>query len=177
MAQVFLGLGSNLGDRASTISKAIQELSALPDTTVVRSSNLYETEPWGNYDQPAFLNAVIEIATQMEPHELLRNALAIEARLGRVREERWGPRTIDIDILLYDNLVMDDPTLTIPHPRMHERRFVLVPLLEIAPMGADPRSEVKWMEIENVCSDICHITRVSDLGGHEQSNPIHESSP
>jgi 2-amino-4-hydroxy-6-hydroxymethyldihydropteridine diphosphokinase len=176
MAQVFLGLGSNVGDRASTIAKAIQELSALPDATFIRSSSLYETEPWGNHDQPAFLNAVVEIATQMQPHELLSNTLAIEARLGRVREERWGPRTMDIDILLYDDLVMDDSILTIPHPRMRERRFVLVPLLEIAPMCVDPRSGMKWVETEKACSDTCHVTRVSDLGGCEQPNPIHESS-
>lgn len=153
MAQVFLGLGSNLGDRTSTIAKAIQGLSALPDTIVIQSSSLYETEPWGNIDQPAYLNAVVEITTQMEPHELLKNTLAIEEHLGRVRTERWGPRTIDIDILLYENLVMDDPILIIPHPRMHERRFVLVPLLEIASMGIDPRSRMSWIEIERVCLD------------------------
>lgn len=159
MAQVFLGLGSNLGERASTITKAIQALSALPGTTLVRASSVYETEPWGKHDQPSYLNAVAEMATDLEPHDLLKHVLVIEEHFGRTRKERWGARTLDIDLLLYDDLTISDATLTIPHPHMHERRFVLVPLIEIAPDVVDPRSGFSWREIEEICKDASQISK------------------
>ena len=101
--------------------------------TVLRTSRVYETEPVGGPPQPGFLNAVAEVETRLEPRELLDACLAVEDALGRVRAERWGPRTIDIDVLLYGEEAVDEPGLEIPHPRIHERAFVLVPLLELCP--------------------------------------------
>ena len=131
--QVYVGLGSNLGDRAAMLAAAVAELAGLPATRVVRLSSIYRTTPWGLREQPDFYNQVAELSTGLGPHELLEAALAIEARLGRRREVRWGPRTIDIDLLLYGEVALATPQLTLPHPRMLERAFVLVPLAELAP--------------------------------------------
>lgn len=130
----FLGLGSNLGDRLGTLRRAVDLLHEHAGIEVVRSSRVYETEPVGP-PQPTYLNAVLEIRTDLEPHDLLDSCQAVENALGRVRAERWGPRTIDVDVLTYDERTIDDPDLTIPHPRMHERGFVLLPLREL---DADP---------------------------------------
>jgi 2-amino-4-hydroxy-6-hydroxymethyldihydropteridine diphosphokinase len=135
MAKAFLALGGNLGDVHATFDRAIALLCS--DTTVVlraRSSD-YRTQPWGVTDQPAFLNAVIAVTTTLSPHALLTRALDCERTLGRDRvgERRWGPRPIDIDILAYDDIDIRDPDLTLPHPHLLERAFVLVPLAEIAP--------------------------------------------
>jgi 2-amino-4-hydroxy-6-hydroxymethyldihydropteridine diphosphokinase len=127
-----LGLGSNLGDRLETLRRATALLHATHGLEVVGSSRVYETEPVGP-PQPAYLNAVLEVRTTLEPRELLDACLAVEAELGRVRAERWGPRTIDVDVLTYDRRTVDEPELKIPHPRMPERAFVLVPLLELDP--------------------------------------------
>jgi 2-amino-4-hydroxy-6-hydroxymethyldihydropteridine diphosphokinase len=126
----YLALGSNLGDRLGTLQRAADLLDGRERIDVVRSSRVYETDPVGPA-QPAYLNAVIEVRTDLEPRELLEACLAVEAELGRVRGERWGPRTIDIDVLTYDRRSVDEPDLEIPHPRMHERGFVLVPLREL----------------------------------------------
>ncbi len=128
----YLALGSNLGDRLSTLQHAVDLLSARAGIEVVRSSRVYETDPVGP-PQPAYLNAVIEVRTDLEPLGLLEACRAVEAELGRVRDERWGPRTLDVDVLTYDERTVDEPDLTIPHPRMHERGFVLVPLGELDP--------------------------------------------
>ncbi len=135
LADAFIALGGNIGDVRVTFDRAI---AMLCDGTAVRlkaRSSDYRTPPWGVTDQPPFLNAVIEVATSLAPRDLFARALAIERALGRDRskERRWGPRPIDIDLLAYDNLVLHDPELTLPHPRMFERAFVLVPLAEIAP--------------------------------------------
>jgi 2-amino-4-hydroxy-6-hydroxymethyldihydropteridine diphosphokinase len=127
-----LSLGSNLGDRAGHIERALQ-LLASEDVQVVKRSGLYETAPRDYTEQPWFLNMVAEIETSLSPAELLRRAAGIENQLGRERLVDKGPRTMDIDILLFGDLVIDTETLTIPHPRMHDRRFVLEPLAEIAP--------------------------------------------
>jgi 2-amino-4-hydroxy-6-hydroxymethyldihydropteridine diphosphokinase len=129
----FLGLGSNLGDRMANLQRAIDLLAGRPGIQVLRSSRVYETDPVGGPAQPPYLNAVVEVATRLSPQELLEVCLAVERRLGRVRGERWGPRTIDIDLLTYGREELNEPSLTVPHPRMHERAFVLVPLLELAP--------------------------------------------
>ena len=129
-AVAFLALGSNLGDRLAMLQRAVDLLDARDGIDVVRSSRVYETDPVGP-PQPAYLNAVLEISTTLEPRGLLEAALAIETELGRVRVERWGPRTLDVDILLYDDREVREPDLEIPHPRMHERGFVLVPLSEL----------------------------------------------
>jgi 2-amino-4-hydroxy-6-hydroxymethyldihydropteridine diphosphokinase len=130
-----LGLGSNLGDRLANLQAAVDGLAAVPGIRVRQCSRVYETEPVGGPDQPDFLNAVVEVETGMEPAELLRECLAVEASLGRVRQERWGPRVIDIDILTCGRREIDEPGLQVPHPRLHERMFVLAPLLEL---DADP---------------------------------------
>ena len=129
-ATAFLGLGSNLGDRLANLQRAVDVLSATSGVRVVQSSRIYETAPVGPA-QPDFLNAVIEVDTDLEPHALLVAAAAVERDLHRVRDVRWGPRTIDVDILTFDDRVIDTADLTVPHPRMHERGFVLAPLLEL----------------------------------------------
>lgn len=126
----YLGLGSNLGDRLDHLRGAVRLLGATDGIDVVRSSRVYETEPVGP-PQPAYLNAVIRIDTALAPRALLEACRAVEDSLGRVRAERWGARTIDVDILTYDEDTVAEPDLVIPHPRMHERGFVLVPLGEL----------------------------------------------
>lgn len=133
MKTAFLALGSNLGDRRSHLAEALQRLQSNDNVLVARVSSVYETSPVGVVDQPDFLNLVAEIRTRLKPENLLAHALAVEALLGRVRRERWGPRTLDIDLLWFNGEIMTTPTLTLPHPRWAERAFVVVPLAEIAP--------------------------------------------
>ena len=133
VAKAYVSLGSNVGDRLGFLRRAVAMLGEHEAIEVLRTSSVYETDPVGYVDQPPFLNAVAEIETSLSPHELLDACQAIEAALGRVRTVRWGPRTIDLDIALIDDLAIDDERLTVPHPRMAERAFVLVPLAEIAP--------------------------------------------
>jgi 2-amino-4-hydroxy-6-hydroxymethyldihydropteridine diphosphokinase len=136
----YIGIGSNLGDRRANVEAAISRIGALPDTRVVRASSLYETEPLG--DAPTwFVNAVVHVETGLAPQPLLEALLAIERAMGRTRVagERWASRIVDLDVLLVDDAVVDTPTLTVPHPEMHARRFVLVPLAEIAPDVVHPR--------------------------------------
>lgn len=133
MSQAFVALGGNLDDPASLIRTVFSELDQLPGCRLLRTSSLYRTAPVGYDFQPDFINAVVLLETTCSPRALLMELLAMETRHGRVRSIRNGPRTLDLDILLYDNLILDDANLTLPHPRMHMRPFVLVPLLEIAP--------------------------------------------
>jgi 2-amino-4-hydroxy-6-hydroxymethyldihydropteridine diphosphokinase len=129
----FLGLGGNQGDRAALLAEALLRLHRTPGAAVVAVSALYATAPVGLADQPEFLNAAAEISTSLPPEELLAACLRIESELGRVRTVRWGPRTIDLDLLFYGDLRRTDDGLTLPHPRMAERAFVLAPLAELAP--------------------------------------------
>lgn len=129
--RVFIGLGSNLGDRRANILEALRLLHSMPGVTVLRVSSLYRSEPWGVTDQPDFLNLVAEVATSRNPREMLDACREVERRMGRVRERRWGPRNIDVDILLFDELKFEEEDLIIPHPRMWERDFVVVPLREL----------------------------------------------
>lgn len=131
--RVFLGLGGNIGEPRAAMARALRLIDDDPDIRVARVSSLYRTPPWGRTDQPDFLNAVAEIATTLEPQALLERCLDAERRLKRVRRERWGPRAIDIDILIFGALQVREEGLEVPHPRMAERAFVLVPLAEIAP--------------------------------------------
>ncbi len=128
----YLGLGANLGDRKKQLDQAIERLNHTKGIHVQQLSSLYETAPIGYVDQPPFYNQVIKIQTFLMPDDLLENMLHIEQELHRVRQFRWGPRTIDIDLLLYENCIIKQENLTVPHPRMTERAFVLIPLLEIA---------------------------------------------
>lgn len=129
----YLGLGGNLGDPERAMAEALTRLDADPATRIVAVSSLYRTPPWGVTDQPDFLNAVAKLRTTAAPRALLDLALGIEKAMKRERRGRWGPRLIDIDILAYGALRLDEPGLTVPHPRLAERAFVLVPLAEIAP--------------------------------------------
>jgi 2-amino-4-hydroxy-6-hydroxymethyldihydropteridine diphosphokinase len=158
---VFLGLGSNLGDRASYLSRAAVELKKIPDVKAIGSSSVYETDPVGNTEQGKFLNAVVEIETTIHPQELLGRVKNIEALLGRQHSERWGPREIDIDILVYDGLVHKSEELVVPHPMMTERKFVLVPLREIAPDLIHPENGMTVDELASACRDSSRVVRTS----------------
>lgn len=129
----YIGLGSNLGNRAENLQRAVQLLCDTPGVIVRRVASLYRTAPLGVSGQPEFLNSVVEVVTVLSPHELLERLLTIETALGRVRRERWGPRVIDLDLLLYDEVTVATPTLELPHPRLVERAFVVVPLAELEP--------------------------------------------
>lgn len=133
MIRAYLGLGANLGDRLANLREVVRMLDEHPSCRVTACSSIYETDPVGPVDQPDFLNAVIAIETELEPEELLDLVHNIENRLGRVRTLKWGPRVIDIDILLYGQLEMQADGLTLPHPELMKRAFVLVPFAEIAP--------------------------------------------
>jgi 2-amino-4-hydroxy-6-hydroxymethyldihydropteridine diphosphokinase len=130
-AIAYIGLGSNVGEPQAQVARALRELEGLPDTRLIRHSSLYETEPVGLRDQPGFINAVAIVETALSPRALLDGLLALEHLHGRVRAVKNGPRTLDLDILLYGNMRVHEDGLTIPHPRMHERGFVLEPLLEV----------------------------------------------
>lgn len=131
--EAVLGLGANVGDPLAQLRAAIGALRGHPGMSLEAVSDLYETPPWGMTDQPAFLNAAARISTRLRPRELLAAILTIEAKLGRDRREKWGPRLIDIDILLYGEAPVNEPDLAIPHPHLHERAFALLPLLDVAP--------------------------------------------
>lgn len=138
----FVGLGANLGDAATSLRDAFAALARLPGTRLLRASGLYRTPAWGVTAQPDFTNAVAMIETALAPPALLEELLRIERDAGRDRcadgSDRWGPRALDLDLLLYGDRVIDMPGLTVPHPHLHERAFVLVPLLEIAPDARIP---------------------------------------
>jgi 2-amino-4-hydroxy-6-hydroxymethyldihydropteridine diphosphokinase len=133
LTTAFLSLGANLGDRLAALQRAVDLLREAPGVDVEASSRVWETEPVGGPEQPDFLNVVVRITTDLAPLELLAVCQRVEEALGRVREVRWGPRTIDIDVLLFGDLTIDEPVLVVPHPRMLERAFVLLPLLELDP--------------------------------------------
>ena len=129
-----MGVGSNLGDREDTIRRGVELLDGARGVHVVATSTLRETEPWGYLDQPSFLNGAIVVETSLSPQDLLEVLLVVERQLGRTREgPRYGPRTIDLDLLLYGEMKLDQPGLTVPHPRLYERVFALEPLYELAP--------------------------------------------
>lgn len=155
MALVYLSLGSNIGDRLSTIQQAVNFLTVDNSITLAASSSFYETEPWGKKNQRWFVNAVIAIRTELQPVELLRVTQSIEAKLGRDRalEERWGERPIDIDILFYDNLIFKNEILEIPHKSVHERAFALVPMLEISPNYVHPLLHRTILELHEGLND------------------------
>jgi len=156
-----LGLGSNLGDTRATIGKAIRRLEQTPGITLVLRSSDYRTPPWGPVPQDDYRNCCLVIDTLLSPIELLRRCLEIEAELGRVRDVRWGPRTIDIDVLIYGRETVVDPDLEVPHPRMADRAFVLIPLAEIwpdAPVG-DGRSAAEALA---TCPDQDGVVKLAD---------------
>ena len=129
--RVYIALGSNLGDREANLRQALEALP--PEVEVLERSPIYETEPWGYEDQPAFLNQVVEGETELDPKATLDHLKRIEQQIGRQARFRYGPREIDLDLLFYDERVIDTPDLELPHPRLHQRAFVLVPLVDLAP--------------------------------------------
>ncbi|MBM2823773.1 MAG: 2-amino-4-hydroxy-6-hydroxymethyldihydropteridine pyrophosphokinase [Thermoleophilia bacterium] len=133
MPRAYVGLGANLGNRRGTLQQAVSLLAAVDGVDVLAVSELRETDPVGVVDQPRFLNGAAALETTLSARELLDTLLAIERSLGRERVERWGPRTVDLDLLLYGTEIVDDPGLRVPHPRLHERRFALEPLAELDP--------------------------------------------
>ena len=143
MVQAYLGLGSNIGDRKQQLLKAIDLIGNIKGIKVTKQSSIYETAPIGYTDQPNFLNLCLEIETELSPQQLLKHCLDIEQQLHRVREIRWGPRTLDIDILLYSDNIIETDNLSIPHPRMQERAFVLIPLNDKEKKKKDPRLNQK----------------------------------
>ena len=156
----YLLLGSNLGNRMKYIASAISEIE-IKLGNISRRSSLYQTASWGKHDQPDFINQVIELKTSLEPKDLLSGILGIEADFGRKRIEKWGSRTIDIDILLYDDQIVNEPELIIPHPYLAFRRFCLMPLCEIAPEYIHPVLKKNIQELLFELSDDLLVKRLS----------------
>ncbi|MGV7114566.1 2-amino-4-hydroxy-6-hydroxymethyldihydropteridine diphosphokinase [Paenibacillus kyungheensis] len=150
-SEAYIALGANLGDREQTLTEAIQMLNDHSDIEIVHCSGLYETAPVGYIDQPSFLNMVLMLRTTLEPESLLMSMLDVENKLGRVRDIRWGPRTVDLDLLWMDNQQLHTERLELPHPRMNERAFVLVPLAEL--ISSDHHPEL-FQSIQQSLSDI-----------------------
>ncbi len=156
MKAAYLLIGGNIGDRLSVMASAIEKMKQ-KGIELIRQSAIYETAAWGITDQPSFLNQVLEIATSLNPEELIRELLFIEKELGRIRAEKNGARTIDIDILYFGNKIIAKPGLSIPHDRISIRRFVLVPLAELIPAFIDPKTGKSIVEMLNDCPDTLEV--------------------
>ncbi len=166
MTSAVLGLGGNIGDSRKLIAAAIDRLAAHHGIEVEAVSALYLTPPWGKIDQPAFLNAAVRIETTLAPRALLQAALDVERKLGRERTERWGPRRIDIDILLFGTVEIDEPGLHVPHPRLTERAFALAPLVDVMPDSEFAgRPARDWLKL----SDTTGMQRLAEPGWHKSA--------
>jgi len=159
---VFIGIGANIGPVRENFAKALKSIEKR--ARVVSVSSLYESNPVGPQDQPKFTNAVIKVETELAPFELLDRLKEIEREIGRKKTKRWGPRVIDLDIIFYGDLVINTDSLVIPHPRAHERRFVLEPLLEIEPTAWHP---AKDMAVKDICSGLGDSQAISKTDGPE----------
>lgn len=148
LVDAFLALGSNLGDRYGCLCSAIDSLSAIDGIEVVAQSSIYETKAVGFTDQPDFLNMAIRIRTLLTPEQLLSACMSVEQKYGRVREQKWGPRTLDIDVLFYGKLVIEHSNLLVPHPRLQERAFVVLPLWDLAPEWVHPGNGLTIQEMK-----------------------------
>ncbi|WP_009631399.1 2-amino-4-hydroxy-6-hydroxymethyldihydropteridine diphosphokinase [Synechocystis sp. PCC 7509] len=157
--QCAIALGSNLGDSIGILTAALQVLAATPGIAVQKVSSWYITKPVGGIPQPDYLNGCALLEVQLLPQQLLKTLLGVEAKFGRVRKERWGARSIDLDLLLYEDLILDTPQLQLPHPHMNERAFVLVPLAEIAPNWIEPVSGLAIAQLVQAvnCSGVIKI--------------------
>lgn len=162
MARAFLGLGSNLGNRLLSLRSAVSSVASLPGTSVLRASSIYETEPYGVKEQPDFLNAVIEIETTLAAEGLHRMLKAIEHEAGRIERTKWGPREIDIDILFFGSQQIHTAVLTVPHPGVGQRRFVLEPMAELSSDFTDPGTNMTISEILGRCSDRSSVRKYSE---------------
>jgi 2-amino-4-hydroxy-6-hydroxymethyldihydropteridine diphosphokinase len=160
----YIGIGSNLGDKQGNCRRAIETLGSDPRNRLVRCSPLYCTEPVGKTDQDWFVNGVVSLETSMGPRELLEFLLSVEKKMGRIREEKWGPRTIDLDILFYQDQTLHDNDLHIPHPSLHERRFVLIPLKDVA-------ADLVHPELGKTVSSM-----LAELDTEERVTPLEEGS-
>jgi 2-amino-4-hydroxy-6-hydroxymethyldihydropteridine diphosphokinase len=149
----YIGFGSNLGDRLENCRNAIGALAALPPCSLLKTSSFYETSPVGLVDQPAFINGVVLLETDEDAHWLLRQMLEIEKTFGRIRNLKWGPRSIDLDLLFFDDQIINTPELSVPHPSLHERRFVLEPLNEVAPDFRHPSLGKSVADLRNDLQD------------------------
>ena len=149
----YLSIGSNMGDRLETFRRAFEILGNNPQIDLLSCSSLYETDPVGYTEQDCFLNAVIKVQTTLNPEELLKTCMDVEQELGRKREKRWGPRTLDLDILLYNHENIESEILSVPHPRMHERGFVIIPLMELTPEIRLPNIDESLSELLEKSSD------------------------
>ena len=158
MPAAYIGVGSNLADPRAQVERALQNIARLPQSRLLRSSRLYRSAPWGMLDQPEFVNAATAIETELSPQALMQALLAIERDAGRDRNgERWGPRILDLDLLLYGALTLAEPGLQLPHPRLHERAFVLLPLAEIAPhLDVPGRGPISAL-LANIDTADCHL--------------------
>lgn len=159
MQRVFVGLGSNRGDRHRFLSDATKALQGLPGWSLRQVSSLYETEPVGNKNQPFFLNGVAEFTCSAEPEEVLKSLKITEQLVGRTPSERWGPREIDLDLLYVGSTVRQEPDFQLPHPEIADRSFVLVPLAEIAPEFVDPLRRCTVKELLQRCKDTCSVQK------------------
>ena len=146
MPEAYIGVGSNIGDSQRNCKDAISLLTEF-GIKIIKASSFYKTRPWRVADQPDFTNCAVSVETDLDPHELLRALKSIEQTIGRTETFRWGPRVIDLDILIYNYLILDDPDLVIPHRHMHERGFVLMPLAEIAPDLRHPAMGISIVEL------------------------------
>jgi 2-amino-4-hydroxy-6-hydroxymethyldihydropteridine diphosphokinase len=161
MSRIFIGLGSNRGDRAKYLQRALSELENLHQTTVKKYSSIYETEPIGVKTQPMFLNMVAELDSMLRPDDLVRELKEIEHRVGRTFSEHWGPREIDLDLLYYGGEMLNETALHVPHPEISNRRFVLVPLKEIAAEFQDPLRHLSVEELLQRCSDTSAVRKTN----------------
>ena len=162
MNTAYLSLGSNLGNRFEMLQDAVRMLQEKPDLKVNQISSVYETDPIGYTEQATFLNIVVEIQSYLSAEKILLICLETEQTLGRIREFRWGPRCIDLDILLYNDENIESEKLTVPHPRMHERGFVLVPLIELVPQGIHPLTGVSFSEYAEGQKEGVHVWKTID---------------
>ncbi len=158
MNNVFLLTGGNMGDRLQILEKALEEIT-IQIGAVIKKSSVYETAPWGIADQPAFLNQVLLVHSLLSPQDILKTILSIESNMGRKRNEKFGPRIIDIDLLFYNDLILQSPDLVIPHPEITNRRFVLVPLVELNKNYKHPVLKKSVFQLLNECPDHLQVIK------------------